>query len=342
VFEGRTTSFLTVGILNFNAAAMTVQLLDQLVELSEAGWDIQLIVVDNGSAKNAFQHLSDWFVSNRHQFVESIVVGASHNLGCAGGRNVILKLAAGEAFLFLDNDIILPDGPEWLATLWQDLQSDPDIAIVGPMLVFSDYPEIVQAAGSGLTVRGRVGYLHRGEPVQTVPEMPVQVGLSPSACWLVRPEAHRAIGLFSEEFDPAQYEDVDFCVRLRLEGWRIVCDRSVRVAHKEHATTKNIPSHPFERLNARNAMRFREKWANVLPEMATIQQKDICSRPKAKKVRHILDGLAVDPPVTASVDEDTYADQLTKMELLDWVHIGYEPQWPQMSGMEYISDSLQC
>jgi hypothetical protein len=68
----------------------------------------------------------------------------------------------------------------------------------------------------------------------------------------------------------------------------------------------------------------------------------ICSRPKAKKVRHILDGLAVDPPVTASVDEDTYADQLTKMELLDWVHIGYEPQWPQMSGMEYISDSLQC
>jgi GT2 family glycosyltransferase len=290
VLEGRIASFLTVGILNFNAAAMTVQLLDQLAQLREAGCDIQLIVVDNGSAKNEFQYLSDWFVSNRHRFVEAIVVGVSHNLGCAAGRNVILKLAAGEAFLFLDNDIILPDSPQWLATLWQDLQSDPDIAIVGPMLVFSEYPEIVQAAGSGLTARGRVGYLHRGEPVWTVPETAVQVGLSPSACWLVRPTAQRSIGLFSEEFDPAQYEDVDFCVRLRLEGWRIVCERSVRVAHKEHATTKNIPGHPFERLNARNAMRFREKWADVLPEIATIQQQDIYWGPIPRMEERRVDG----------------------------------------------------
>jgi GT2 family glycosyltransferase len=271
----RNVPSLSVGVLNFDQADMTVQMLDQVAELSEAGWGIQLIVVDNGSAKNEVQHLTDWFVSNRHRFVESIVVGASRNLGCAGGRNVILKLAAGEAFLFLDNDIILPDSPEWLAILWQDLQADPNIAIVGPMLVFSDYPEIVQAAGSGLTDRGRVGYLHRGEPVETIPEMSVQVGVSPSACWLVRSKAQRAIGYFSEDFDPAQYEDVDFCVRLRLDAWKIVCDRSVRVVHREHVTTKNIPGHPFERLNVRNAMRFREKWADVLPEIATIQQKDI-------------------------------------------------------------------
>jgi GT2 family glycosyltransferase len=268
-------SSLTVGILNLNEAAMTVQLLDQVAQLPEAGWDIQLIVVDNGSINDEVQRLTDWFLSNKHRFEESIFLGASCNLGCAGGRNAILKLAAGEAFLFLDNDVILPDNPEWLTILWQDLQADPDVAIVGPMLVFSNYPEIVQAAGSGLTSRGRVGYLHRGDPVETVPAMSVQVSISPSACWLLRPEAQRTIGFFAEEFDPAQYEDVDFCVRLGLEGWKIVCNRSVRIMHIGHVTTKNIPGHPFERLNVHKAMRFREKWAHVLPKIATIQQEEI-------------------------------------------------------------------
>jgi len=187
----------------------------------------------------------------------------------------MLAMGNGEAFLFLDNDVTLPDNPEWLSILWQDLQQDPDTAIVGPMLVFAEYPEIVQAAGSGLTPRGRIGYLHRGDHVATVPATPVQVGVSLSACWLVRREAQRAIGLFDEEFDPAQYEDVDFCVRLRLAGWNIVCDRRVRLMHIEHVTTKNIPGHTFERLNARNAMRFREKWARELPGLATIGQEEV-------------------------------------------------------------------
>jgi GT2 family glycosyltransferase len=268
-------SSLTVGVLNLNEASLTIDVLDKVALLSEAGWDTQLIVVDNGSSDDEVQCLTGWFLANRSRFAEALFIVASRNLGCAGGRNVILKLAAGEAFLFLDNDVILPNSTEWLAILWQDLQADPDVAIAGPMLVFSDYPEIVQAAGIGLTARGQVGYLHRGDPIEMVPAMSVQVGVSPSACWLLRPEAQHTVGLFAEEFDPAQYEDVDFCVRLGLEGWKIICDCSVKVAHIENVTTRNIPDHPFARLTVRNAMRFREKWASILPQIATIREEEI-------------------------------------------------------------------
>lgn len=264
---------LTVGTMNLNQAAMTVQLLDQVIQLSEAGWDIQLIVVDNGSAD--IHELAEWFRVNNGRFVDTLFVVSSRNLGATGGRNVILKLSAGEAILCLDNDIILPANPEWLNALWQRLEADPEVAIVGPMLVFSDYPEIVQAAGSGLTAFGRVGFLHRGDPVEMVPATQVEVVTMPSACWLIRTKAQRAVGLFSDEYYPMQYEDVDYTVRLWQKGWKIVCDRGVRIVHIEHVTAKNLPGHPYERLNARNAMRFREKWADVLPELATIQQKDI-------------------------------------------------------------------
>jgi len=286
-FGERNLPSLCVGILNFNQADMTVQLLDQLIQLPEAGWDIQLIVVDNGSAD--IHELAEWFRIKRGCFAETLFVVSSHNLGVDGGRNVIINLSAREMILFLDNDIILPANPDWLNALWQKLESDPNIAIVGPMLVFFDYPEIVQAAGSGLTALGRVGFLHRGDPVEIVPATSVEVVTIPAACWLMRKEAQRAVGLFSDEYYPAQYQDVDYSVRLWLKGWKIVCDRGVRIVHIEHVTTKNIPDHPYERLNARNAMRFREKWADVLPELATLKQEDVYWGP-IPRIEERIDG----------------------------------------------------
>jgi GT2 family glycosyltransferase len=266
---------LTVGVLNLNEASLTIDVLDKVALLSKAGWDTQLIVVDNGSSDDQVQCLTDWFLANKGQFAEASFIAASRNLGCTGGRNVILKLAAGEAILILDNDVILPSDPDWLNTLCQKLETDPKVGIVGPMLVFSDYPEIVQAAGIGLTDSGRVGYLNRADPVESVPTMPVQVIATPATWWLLRTEAQQSVGLFSEDYYPVQYEDVDFCVRLGLEGWKIICDRSVKIAHIGNVTTRNLSDHPFARLTVRNAMRFRQKWASVLPQIATLGEEEI-------------------------------------------------------------------
>lgn len=266
---------LTVGVLNLNVASLTIDVLDKVALLSKAGWDTQLIVVDNGSTDDEVQCLTDWFLANKGQFAEVLFIAASHNLGVNGGRNVILKLAAGEAILILDNDVVLPANSDWLNTLWQRLETDPKVAIVGPMLVFTDYPGVIQAAGIGLTDSGRVGYLHRADPVESVPAVPVQVVATPAACWLLRTEAQQSVGLFSEDYYPMQYEDVDFCLRLGLEGWKIICDRSVRITHIGNVTTRNLPDHSFARLTVRNAMRFREKWASVLPQIATIRDEEI-------------------------------------------------------------------
>ncbi|HID61157.1 MAG TPA: glycosyltransferase [Anaerolineae bacterium] len=266
---------LTVGVLNLNVASLTIDVLDKVALLSKAGWDTQLIVVDNGSTDDEVKCLTDWFLANKGQFAEVLFIAASHNLGVNGGRNVILKLAAGEAILILDNDVVLPANSDWLNTLWQRLETDPKVAIVGPMLVFTDYPGVIQAAGIGLTDSGRVGYLHRADPVESVPAVPVQVVATPAACWLLRTEAQQSVGLFSEDYYPMQYEDVDFCLRLGLEGWKIICDRSVRITHIGNVTTRNLPDHSFARLTVRNAMRFREKWASVLPQIATIRDEEI-------------------------------------------------------------------
>ena len=266
---------LTVSLLNINEAELTIDVLDKLTYLSAEDWNVQLILLDNGSRDDQVQLLSDWFFINRDRFAEVLFVTASRNLGANGGRNVALKLASGDKILIMDNDVILPSDTRWLDILWQRAEDDAQIGIIGPMLVFADYPDIVQGTGIGLTDRGRVGYLNRAKPVDRIPGELLDVVASPAACWLVRKEAQQAVGLLSEEFYPMQYWDVDFCVRLGLAGWKTVCDCSVRVKHIENVTTRNLKDHPYARVSVRHGMKFREKWADVLPQIATITDEDI-------------------------------------------------------------------
>jgi GT2 family glycosyltransferase len=266
---------LTASLLNINEAQLTMDVLDRLAALSAEDWSVQLILVDNSSRDDQVRRLSDWFLVNRDCFAEMLLISASRNLGADGGRNVALRLASAERILILDNDVVLPGDPSWLETLWQRLEEDPQIGIVGPMLVFADYPDIVQGAGIGLTERGRVGYLNRGQPVAGLPLTLLDVVATPSACWLLRREAQQAVGLLSDEFYPVQYEDVDFCVRLGLAGWKVVCDRSVCIKHVGNVTTSNLEDFPFARLTVRQGMRFKEKWADILPQIATIAEDDI-------------------------------------------------------------------
>jgi len=266
---------LTTSLLNIDEAALTINVLDNLAGLSDQDWQVQLILVDNGSRADEVRTLYEWFLANKSRFKEVLFVMASANLGCTGGRNIALNLASNDRILILDNDIILPDDSAWLESLWWRMETNPQVAIVAPMLVFADHPDIVQATGIGLTKRGRVGFINRAKPVTSVSPTPVEVIAAPTACWLVRREAQQAVGLFSEEYYPAQYEDLDLCVRFRLAGWKILCDCGVRIKHIENVTTRNLKEHPFARLTVRHGMRFKEKWADILPQLANIAEEEI-------------------------------------------------------------------
>ncbi len=267
---------LTAGLLNINEAQLTIDVMDRLASLPGETWAVQLILVDNGSSEDQVHQLLDWLFANNHRFAEVLFVNAFQNLGVNGGRNQILKLASEDMILLLDNDVVLPTvNGDWLDTLWQRMEEDSEVAITGPMLVFADYPEIVQATGIALTERGRVGYLNRAEPVDKVPPTQTEVICLPAACWLMRKKAQQAIGLFSDEYYPIQYEDVDFCVRLGQAGWKIICDCRVRIKHIGNVTTRNLKSHPFARVTVQQAMRFRRKWARILPQIATITDDEI-------------------------------------------------------------------
>jgi GT2 family glycosyltransferase len=266
---------LTAGLLNINEADLTIDVMEKLAGLSEESWSVQMILVDNGSEENQIQQLLGWFINNKNRFNKILFINAFQNLGANGGRNQILKLAESERILILDNDVILPDSAHWLDTLWNGMDNDPRIGIIGPMLVFSDYPEIVQGTGIALTELGHVGYLNRGKSTADIPTGQIEVVASPAACWLMNKKAQQEIGIFPLEYYPMQYWDVDFCLQLNQAGWKIVCDRSIQIKHIENVTTRNLKGHSYTRVAARHALQFRKKWKPILSQIATITEDDI-------------------------------------------------------------------
>ena len=266
---------LTASVLNIDQAVLTIDVLDKLAALSAEALQIQLILVDNGSQIGHLTLLQDWVSANKHRFEEILFVAASRNLGATGGRNLAFKLALGHRILILDNDVVLPDDGAWLEKLWHKMEADSHVGIVAPMLVFADRPETVQATGIGLTEHGRVGYINRGRAVASVSSDPIEVVAAPTACWLMRRSAQEAVGTFSEMYYPVQYEDVDLCLRLQLAGWKTICDCTVRIKHIENVTTRNLKDYPFARLTVSNGMSFKEKWRELLPQLATMTPDEI-------------------------------------------------------------------
>ena len=169
-------------------------------------------------------------VEYRDEFNFSAVV----NLGAAH--------AAGEHLLLLNDDteVISPD---WLTMLLDACA--PGVGAVGAKLLFEDgtlqhaghtYRTSLDHVGFGLPGdhAGRRGVLARRREVAGVT----------AACMLTRLEAFDAVGGFSALL-PGNYNDVDYCMKLRMAGWSIVYEPAAVLYHFE-SQSRVAGIHPEE------------------------------------------------------------------------------------------------
>src|SRR5476649_674746 len=97
--------FVSIIILNFNGADLTVPCLESLRNLNYPNYE--LLVMDNGSTDNSMAVLGTipWIR----------LVRIEKNCGSSGGYNVGLEHARGEFILMMNNDMI--GNPDFVAAL---------------------------------------------------------------------------------------------------------------------------------------------------------------------------------------------------------------------------------
>jgi len=202
--------------------------------LAQAEVDVLVTVVDNGSSPPAQLPPSPVRLMRRET-----------NLGVGGGRNV--GVAAGRApfVCLLDSDARLRPGA--LARLLAPLQGDDRVGLSAPVFT-GQRPEA--SAGRAPSLRRKVWRaLNRTDlyaPTRGQGRGPWwDVEFAIGACQVVRREAFDAVGGLdaSARFGP---EDVDFCLRLREHGWRVVqvdglvCDHPPRRAFRRIVSRRGV------------------------------------------------------------------------------------------------------
>ena len=143
------------------------------------------------------------------------------------------SFAKGEYVLLLNNDVEVIN-PEWLTQMLMQA-SRPGVAICGAMLYYPD--DTVQHAGIITGLGGYAGHSHKYRPAASGGYMfrmgTVQdFSAVTAACLLVRSQVYDAVGGLDEVYTVA-FNDVDFCLRVRQAGWRIVWTPYAKLYHYE-------------------------------------------------------------------------------------------------------------
>lgn len=180
--------------------------------------------------------------------VELMRCDLPHGFGAV--NNLAASRFPGERLLLLNNDVFLHERA--VASMVARMETTSGAAVCGARLVFPDGTIQHRGVvfGAGLTGpyhvdRKRPGHLvpRRGEEFQAVT----------GACMLVDGGAWRELGGLDETY-PFGLEDIDFCLRARQRGWRVVCCEEVDSLHFESTTPGRVERDvPSRRM-------FMERW----------------------------------------------------------------------------------
>jgi hypothetical protein len=210
-------------VLNWNGWADTIECLKALKKCIYP--QLTLIIVDNGSTDESLTRI-------RSAHPDVLLLESGKNLGFAGGNNIGIRyaLAHDADYVWLLNNDTKPT-PNAVSALVAKALADDRLGAVASVCYHADAPTIVQA-WAGSRVNLWIGY---GQLCKEPRDDDWFHSLNGTSMLISR-QALKDVGLLDEDFF-LYWEDTDFSLRLRKNGWRIGAAPDSRVLHKVSAST---------------------------------------------------------------------------------------------------------
>lgn len=197
----------------------------------------QIIVIDNNSGDGTVEAL-------RAAFPQVEYVQNEKDLGYAGSNNRAMREFVTQPYVWLLSSDT-ETGARSLEQLYQYMESRPEVAAVGPQLVYPNGS--LQSVGGFFPTPSNVFFyllpvtkllppvIRRklkqiGLFPQAIPANGLELDYVTGAAIFLRKKALDAVGLMSEDFY-MYFEDTDLCLRLRRAGWKCVVINSDPVMH---------------------------------------------------------------------------------------------------------------
>jgi GT2 family glycosyltransferase len=225
---------LSIVVVSHNTCSFLDACLISLKPTLNPTLEFEVIVVDNASTDGSAE-----MVSRNHPEVK--VVRSDVNLGFSAANNLGIRLAGGRNILFLNPDTIVSDGT--LETMRHFVAAHPDAGAATCFVALST-GKLDDAAHRGFPTpwnalchfsgisrlgprsRALAGYTQGWKGLGHSHEIDALCG-----CFMwVRREAGDEVGWWDEDYF-FYGDDLDFCYRLRLRGWKIYFVPDATIVH---------------------------------------------------------------------------------------------------------------
>jgi GT2 family glycosyltransferase len=257
-------------IVNFNTGPLLAESVQAALASTEP---VEVVVVDNGSSDDSLGLLRSTL--GRDPRLRIIENGA--NLGFARANNIGLKEAAGDHLVLLNPDCVV--APDALARVRAALEARPDAGMAGGLLLNDDGTEqegcrrseprpgraFLRAFGISRLLRrsGRGGgdYVLSDRPM---PPHPVEVDAISGAFMMVKRGALDRVGPLDEGYF-LHCEDLDWCLRFRQAGYRVLFVPGVAVVHDKGASSRTRPVRVLWHMHRGMVRFYRKFYRDVYP-----------------------------------------------------------------------------
>lgn len=252
---------ISIVVLNWNDRKHTEICLESLANCSKSR-SVETIVVDNASDDGSPEMVAA-------KFPDVKLIRNQENIGFPRGNNTGIRASQGEYVFVLNSDIkVLADCVDALVDY---MAAHPDVGMVAPKILNRDMTHQSSCrqaptlwnnfcSASGLARLLPQWKLFSGEHMlyfsgEETRDVDVLVG----CFWLVRREAMKEFGLLDEGFF-IYAEDVDWCLRCRKAGWRVVFFAGAEAIHYRGVSTMSKDPVRFALTQQQSVLRFWKKY----------------------------------------------------------------------------------
>jgi len=198
--------------------------------LLEGSPDYRILIVENGTRDN-LKELSP-------EFPDVHFINLPENEGFTGGVNKGLEEARRmwkpDYYFLLNNDAEVEKGA--LAVLIQGMQEEPACGMTAPK-IYSDRKNGILWSAGGTLVPWRIKSANRGEGMKDSGqfERREECPFLSGCALLIRDRVVEDVGLLDNRFF-AYLEDLDYCLRVRQKGWKLIYEPKAIAVHAGSST----------------------------------------------------------------------------------------------------------
>lgn len=280
-------------VLNWKQPKLTLETITSILKIKHDSFNYEIILVDNGSPDDSLKIFNQEYKNNK-----SIkILNTKANLGYAGGNNFGIDYALENNFDFLmllNNDVLVD--PNFIEEL---LKEATNYDIIGPKIYFApgfefhkdryqkkDLGKVIWSMGGQMDWNNIYGSnigideVDRGQFGKIISNVDFISG----CCLMASRQVFEKIGKLDDTYF-MYLEDVDFCHRAKMAGFKMACIPNSIIWHVNSGST-NGPGHLQNYFITRNRIYFAYKYAKTRTKFAIFREslKTLFSKSKWQRL----------------------------------------------------------